>query len=104
MDDGKVGPFESHVYIRAAYRDSVSGNHKMCPQGPQGAMVHAKWRERGWMGKEKRNIPNTVAKDLPGWMVDSVGVAKRKKHKSDTKNMGVATESKIKEHHRIYPS
>ena len=34
-------------------------------------------------------------------MVDMVGKASRKKHRSDTKRIGVATESKVKGHHAI---
>ena len=52
--------------------------------------------ERKQMVEKKRNIPRGVPKDLNGWMVDMVGTASRKKHKSDTKRIGDATESKVK--------
>ena len=55
-------------------------------------------------GKGEKKHSKYGGTDLPGWMVDSGGGAMRKKHKSDTKHMGVATESKIREHHPIYPS
>ena len=55
------------------------------------------------MVEKKRNIPRGVPKDLNGWMVDMVGTASRKKHKSDTKHIGVTTKSEVKEHHAISP-
>ena len=59
---------------------------------------------KGMDGKGEKKHSKYGGTDLPGWMVDSGGGAMRKKHKSDTKQMGVATESKIREHHPIYPS